>query len=222
MVLESKSELVYGDLRRRIVDGEFTAGYRLVLARLAEQYAVSPVPVREALRRLEAEGLLRYTRNVGAEVIGVDPHDYAQAMEVLAYLEGAATAIAAPVLTRSDLERARACNDEMRAVRDDAFDPLRFTNLNHEFHAALCRPCPNQHFVELLRREWERLAQIRRSSFTYVPERSTTSVEEHDRLLALIENRVPADEIEQAAREHKLRTMRQFLGRNPGAAAAPA
>ncbi|GAA1391772.1 GntR family transcriptional regulator [Luteococcus peritonei] len=208
--VESKSELVYRDLRERIVDGQFTAGYRLVLARLADHYDVSPVPVREALRRLEAEGLVRYTRNVGAEVVGVDSSSYAETMEVLAVLEGAATALAAPHLGEAEIAQARAINAEMREVRQD-LDPVRFTTLNHQFHVVVCGPCPNDHLSEMLQREWERISQVRRSSFTYVPERSLTSVEEHERILQLIVDGAPFHEVEQAAREHKLRTMNQFL-----------
>lgn len=211
VVAESKSELVYTDLRRRIVHGEFTAGYRLVLARLAAHYGVSPVPVREALRRLEAEGLLRYTRNVGAEVVGVNQGDYAETMQVLAFLEGAATALAAPLLDADALERARRINAEMSRVREEDLDAVLFTTLNHEFHEVICAPCPNEHLSDLLGRERDRIAQVRRSSFTYVPERSLTSVEEHENILQLIASGAPAREVELAARDHKLRTMNQFL-----------
>ena len=207
--VESKSELVYRDLRERIVDGQFSAGHRLVLARLAEEYSVSPVPVREALRRLEAEGLLRYTRNVGAEVVGVDAANYAETMEVLAILEGVVTGLSAPLLSEQEIEQARAINAEMRQVRKD--DPVRFTALNHQFHRVVCGPCPNAHLAEMLQREWERISQVRRSSFTYVPDRSLTSVEEHDNILRLIVDGAPVHEVERAAREHKLRTMRLFL-----------
>lgn len=208
--MPSKSERVYAELRERILGGEFSPGYRLVLSRVAGQYDMSPVPVREALRRLEAEGLVRYTQNVGAEVVGVDEADYSETMQVLAYLEGAATALAAPHVSASDLARAHELNVQMRRVREH-LDPVLFTTLNHEFHEVLCGPCPNAHLSDLLAREWDRMSHIRRSTFSYVPDRSTTSVEEHDQLLELIETGAPADQVEQFARQHKLRTLHQFL-----------
>ena len=64
----SKSESVYRELRSRIISGRYNAGYRLVLDQLAREMGVSAVPVREAIRRLEAERLVTFTRNVGAEV----------------------------------------------------------------------------------------------------------------------------------------------------------
>ena len=103
----SKSEMVHAQLRERILRGDYAPGTRLVLSRMASDFGVSPVPVREAVRRLEAEGLVRFTRNVGAEVLGMNTREYAEAMETVAHLEGAATALAAPLISRVDLARAR-------------------------------------------------------------------------------------------------------------------
>jgi outer membrane cobalamin receptor len=63
-----------------------------VLAKIAEDLGVSVVPVREAIRRLEAEGLVKFERNVGATVAGIDPTEYLYTMQTLSIVEGAATA----------------------------------------------------------------------------------------------------------------------------------
>lgn len=208
--MPAKSEVVYRDLRDRILSGEFSPGYRLVLSRVAEENQMSPVPVREALRRLEAEGLVRYTRNVGAEVVGVDESGYSDTMQALAYLEGITTALSAPYLKDKQLEEAEALNEEMRVVRT-MNDPVRFTILNHDFHVLLASACPNQHLLDLLHREWDQMAHIRRSTFTFVPDRSDTSITEHDALIALVRAGASPDVLEQSARNHKLRTLEQFL-----------
>lgn len=215
----SKSEMVYRRLRERILSGEYGAGYRLVLDKIAREVDVSPVPVREAVRRLEAEGLVTFTRNVGAEVAGVNARDYTNAMQTLAYLEGAATSLAAPHLSEEDLAEATEINDEMRALHEGDFDPVRFTELNERFHRVLCGPCPNDHLLDLVNREWQRMAMIRRTSFSRLPSRPATSVAEHDALLGLMRNGGSLDEIERAARAHKLRTMTEFLSQE--AAGAP-
>ena len=72
--------------------GPYYPGYRLVLAKIAEDLGVSVVPVREAIRRLEAEGLVKFERNVGATVSGIDPTEYLYTMQTLSIVEGAATA----------------------------------------------------------------------------------------------------------------------------------
>ena len=74
---------------------------------------MSPIPVREALRRLEAEGWVRFTPNVGAVVSPVDSTSWEQAMIALAILEGAASAEAQPNLRRSDWRAIHQANDKV-------------------------------------------------------------------------------------------------------------
>ncbi len=209
---ENKAQRVYRVLREAIVAGEYSPGYRLVLSRLADEYDVSPVPVREAVRRLEAQGLVSYTRNVGFEVTGVNQGDYVDAMQTLAYLEGAATSLAAPFITADDLEQAQELNDQMRAIREHP-DPVRFTELNGRFHLLLCSKCPNSHLLGLVQVEWGNLARIRRSTFTYVPDRAKASVDEHQDLLTMLRRGDDPADIEIAFRNHTLRTMNLFLER---------
>lgn len=208
----SKSERVYQHLREEILTGAYPEGYRIVLDKVARELDVSPVPVREAVRRLEAEGLVVFTRNVGAQVVGIDAGDYADVMQTLAYLEGAATSLAGPHLEPEHLAEATRLNTEMRllATAPD-FDAVQFTTLNERFHRVLCEPCPNKHLLELVHREWQRMAMIRRSSFGRLPSRPATSVAEHENLLELLREGAAADDIERIARAHKLRTMKEFL-----------
>lgn len=212
-----KSQRVYQHLYEQILSGAFGPGYRIVLDKIARELKVSPVPVREAVRRLEAEGLVVFTPNVGAEVAGVNAADYRDAMETLALLEGAATSLAAPHLSPEQFAEATAINDEMRTLNRGDFDPVHFTELNERFHRVLCSACPNEHLLELMSREWQRLSMIRRSSFNRIPMRPATSVAEHEALLALVAEQAPAEEIEMAAREHKMRTLTEFLDSGAGA-----
>nr|NLD40384.1 GntR family transcriptional regulator [Actinomycetales bacterium] len=208
----SKSESVYRELRGRIVAGRYVAGYRIVLDQIAREMGVSPVPVREAIRRLEAEKLVTFTRNVGAEVASIDVEDYADTMETLAYLEGAVTSLAAEHIDAQLLDDAIATNEQMRSlVESGEFEPRLFTELNSRFHRQLCTSCPNDHMFEILEREWERVAVIRRGGLYRLPGRSRTSVEEHDRMLELIKTGAPREEIERAARDHKMRSLRDFV-----------
>ena len=201
----SKSEQAYVALKKRIANGTYSAGHRLVLDQLAKELAVSAVPVREALRRLEAEGYVRFMRNIGAEVIGIDDVAFKESMEALAYLEGIATSLAAPAIDEPDLARATELNEQMAASMS-AFDPVGFTHLNQEFHELLCARCPNGHLRTLVHREWERLSIIRRSVFTFVPGRAQESVREHQHILELIAEHQPQRDIELAVRAHKMGT----------------
>lgn len=206
----SKSQQAYSYIKERIDDGRYVSGYRLVLGPIAQELGTSVVPVREAIRLLEAEGLVTFEHNVGAQVALVHEDEYVFTMQTLSLVEGAATALAAPHITPDDITRARAINDQMTAMLGQ-FDPVRFTQLNLDFHSVLFERCPNPHIVDLVHRGWGRLKLLRESTFSFVPGRAAGSVEEHEQILRLIEQRADPLEIELAARHHRTTTMDAYL-----------
>ncbi|MBX3093700.1 MAG: GntR family transcriptional regulator [Cryobacterium sp.] len=217
---KSKSQLAYDFIKERIEDSSYTPGYRLVLGSIANELGVSVVPVREAIRLLEAEGLVQFERNVGAQVAMVDPREYEVTMQTLSLVEGWATAASAPFMTPDDLARARAINDSMARMVGNAntehvdaahFDPVVFTRLNLDFHSVLFEHCPNPHIRDLVDRGWARLRALRESTFSFVPGRARESVAEHTRILDLIEGGADPLELELVARNHRLTTLDAFL-----------
>jgi DNA-binding GntR family transcriptional regulator len=206
----SKSERAYQLLHERIGNGQLVPGYRLVLSSIADELGCSVVPVREAIRRLEAEGLVTFERNVGATVASIDATLYLHTMQTLSIVEGAATGLAAHLITDEDLRRARELNNQLRECLEN-FEPVRFTRLNNQFHAILYGRCPNPHILDLVHRGWNRLAALRSSTFRFVPGRAHDSVDEHEALLQLIESGADADAIERAARLHRSATLDAYL-----------
>lgn len=205
----NKQEQVYGALRERILGGDYGPGYRLVIDSLAGEFGFSALPVREAIRRLEAEGLVVFRPNAGAQVAPADPGQFEESMTVLAVLEGYATATAAPYLQEPDLDRLRAANARMLECMN-TLDPLGFSRANREFHLAIYERCPNPYLVELLLDTERRLDAIRRTVFTHIPYRGRDSIAEHEQIIELLASRAAASRIEQAARRHKLRTVDVF------------
>lgn len=217
----SKSERAYEWIRSRISGHRFGPGYRLVLGTIAEELDMSVVPVREAIRRLEAEGLVTFERNVGARVALVDEGEYVHTMQTLGLVEGLATALSAPLLPAEALARAEKINDRMRDLLEH-LDARLFTELNRQFHAVLYEACPNPHLLDLVHRGWHRLSSIRDTTFALVPDRARHSVEEHAELLDLIRSGAEPLTIELAARDHRWRTMDSLLlARHPETAATP-
>lgn len=213
----SKSEQAYRLIRDRIERGQYVPGYRLVLAPIAAELNMSVVPVREAIRRLEAESLVTFETNVGAQVSLIKKAEYLHTMQTLALVEGSATALAAPEVTADQLVRARAINLQMRETLTH-FDPQRFTELNLEFHSVLFETCPNPHILDLVHRGWNRMRVLRNSSFSFVPGRAQQSVDEHDTILQLIADRADPIDIEITARDHRLATLNAVLAQRDLAA----
>ena len=178
----SKVDQAYDLIRGRIVDRAYTPGFRLVLGPLAHELRTSTGPVREAVRRLEAEGFVEVVRNIGATVRGLDPVEYRWTVETLAVVEAAGPRYGArprappPArLAPAALAEARRINGAMREGLAD-LDPLHHARLNEQFHGVLTAPCPNPHLRELVERGWTRVSALRSSVFSFVPERAAESV----------------------------------------------
>jgi DNA-binding GntR family transcriptional regulator len=208
----SKQEATYSILRQRILDGQYGPGHRLVIDALARELHVSPMPVREAIRRLEAEGWVTYQRNQGAQVAPVDSDSWAETMATLAVLEGYATVLARPHLRPKDFKRMETCNRRMReAIR--ALDLRALSDANLAFHAVIHERCPNAFLQRELAVIQERLNTLRSTIFIYIPSRGLVSVEEHEALLELLDAGGSDQEIERAAREHKMHTVLAYQER---------
>jgi DNA-binding GntR family transcriptional regulator len=206
----SKADHAYSVILERIAAGTYPSGTRLIIERIARELDMSVVPVREAVRRLQAEGHILYQRNVGATVGTIDLERFPEVFQVVALLESAAMQLATPHLTPSDIAAARALNDRLRERIDD-LDPIAFTRTNQQFHETLFQRCPNRHLLGLLQREWTLLNTTRRSTFFFLPDRASQSVAEHDTLLDLIETGRPVDEIADFLWEHRMNAARQLL-----------
>jgi DNA-binding GntR family transcriptional regulator len=200
---------VYQAVRERILSGAYGPGFRVVIDALAEEFEVSALPVREAIRRLEAEGLVIYRPNAGAQVAPAEPGVFDEEMTVLAVLEGFAASLAAPLLSDDDVKELRRINDQMVAAME-TLDSLSFGRLNQEFHALINSRCPNEALVDLLRDVARRLDAIRRTVFVQIPYRGSASVSEHAALIELIARRAKPAKIEAAARAHKMHTVESF------------
>jgi DNA-binding GntR family transcriptional regulator len=215
----NKQERIYSILRERILAGTYGPGHRLVIAAIARELDVSPMPVREAIRRLEAEGWVVYRRNQGAEVAPVDDGSWSETMATLALLEGYATAVAAPHLSAADYKALRAINKKMLAALED-LNLVEVSKQNQLFHDTIVERCPNRYLKREVDIAADRLHSLRATVFPFIPTRGKVSVDEHEELLALMEAGKPARSIERFAREHKLHTLRAFEERRTADAAA--
>lgn len=205
----TKQQLLYDALRERILSGAYGPGFRVVIDQVAAEFAVSALPVREAIRRLEAEGLIVYRANAGAQVAPAEPELFEDSMSVLALLEGYATALAAPHLSAEDLRSLEDHTDDMVSAME-RMDSLAFGRHNRAFHRVIYERCPNPTLVAMVRDVDRRLDAIRTTVFVHIPYRGASSVAEHRELIELLRGGAPAKRIESAARRHKLRTVESF------------
>ena len=199
---QNKTQFVYDFVMEGIVDGRFAGGSSLSIAAIAEETGVSLIPTREALRRLESEGLVEFVSHRGVRVSQLTIEKYREIMQAEAVLEGLAVGLAAPLLSREDLRHAR----EVNARMDEAIAANDFHAYNRgslEFHGILRAPCPNTHLREMLDRGQQRVAAVRASVVGYRGSIAARLSDEHEHMLNRLEAGAPAEEIEQLMRTHR-------------------
>lgn len=136
---DSTAEAVSASLRELIVNGDLGAGERLVERDLAERFSVSRIPLREAIQRLEREGLVEIYRNRGAIVRMLTASDIEEIYNLRMLLEGDAIYRAVKQLDDETLARA----ELVHTLLGDAETRKRQGELNREFHELLYRCCGN-------------------------------------------------------------------------------
>jgi DNA-binding GntR family transcriptional regulator len=176
---------VYEHLYADILSGKLEAGSALVEASLAARYGTSRTPVREALRRLEQDGLLeRSARSL--RVRSRSPEEILEVYEVRIALEGIAARSAAEKRTELDLMRLRTAADDMRNTQSR--NPRAMAEANRRFHETLWAASHNSTLIDLLGRLHAHLLRYPETTLSE-PGRWEEALDEHDDLVAAIAGR---------------------------------
>lgn len=197
----TKQQLVYRTLRDAINRCELKPGTRLVIDDLAQQFQMSIIPVREALRLLEAEGLVVTIAHVGGAVAPISHDSVVEVFTILEGLELAATRAAAERARESDVAGLEETLDAMdRAIASGS--PGLWAELNTQFHLAIGRIAGMPMLQDMLQRAFARWDRVRRYYFSDVLIRRTRVAQaEHRELVAQIRARDFAA-LEQTVRQH--------------------
>ncbi|MDF3311071.1 GntR family transcriptional regulator [Rhodococcus sp. T2V] len=171
-------------VRDAINSGKIPDGVELNQVELAARFGVSRVPVREALRQLQAEGLIESRAHRRSVVRGTDPERLVEVFSLRALIEGWLVEQAVPYIDADVIAAARDVNERLRAEGDHS----AWLELNTEFHQLLFKPSGAEAAFELLdplRRRSERYTRL--WSRGYGVHRPSQSCAEHDEILRLIE-----------------------------------
>jgi DNA-binding GntR family transcriptional regulator len=150
----SKTDMVVALIRELIITGELPAGKQLRQRDLAARFHVSQTPVREAMRRLESEGLVIGDAHRGFTVVEADAGSTEENYQIRAALEGLAASLAAPKVDEAGITRLVKLNDRMRELDED---DTCYPELNREFHFTLYEYAHSPLLITLMRLLWQAL-----------------------------------------------------------------
>jgi len=205
----TKTDWVYEQLRARILGGQHKADGRLRLTELAQEFQISEMPVREALRMLQRDGLVRMENHRGATVVNLSWEHAADIVSMRMHLEILAAREATgrhSATSIEDIERLlRRMDDDAAAGRAD-----RFSHGNREFHTRLYAPGANAALKQEIEDLWDRVWRARAASvFAVDPARMAQTQLEHRRIFAAVRRGDP-DASATAMDRHRLRTMESW------------
>jgi DNA-binding GntR family transcriptional regulator len=180
----TKADLVHEELRARLLRGELRPGDRVPIATLARELGVSQIPVREGIKRLEAEGLLAFETHKGAVVPRLAASDIEETFAIRAELEGLAARRAAAAITPECLAELRAILDGMAEAAADG-DAEAYASGNRAFHLTIYRSQPYARLTTMIEALWDQTDWCRRI-FARDAEAVATSAGEHEAILAAL------------------------------------
>lgn len=175
LVRRTTTNIVADEIRQRILTGQLKEGEQIRQEAIATELGVSRIPVREALRQLEAEGLITLVSHKGAEVTRLEPNEIAELFEVRLMLENWLFGLAIEQITPADLQSAQ---DLVEAMKNDARIE-DWGNLNWQFHETLYRPANRPATVKILRRVHDNIDRYVRLQIALTDDAKDQAHEEH-------------------------------------------
>lgn len=149
----TRAQVILEELRDRISTGVLAPGDRLLLKPISEEFGCSEIPVREALRALQAEGMITVIPHTGAFVSAPNIDELVELTEVRSILEPEATVAAAPHIDAGMITTLRAMLAEMRHLTDQNA-AQEYGRLNRRFHGFILDKTPNQKMAALVKDLW--------------------------------------------------------------------
>ena len=184
-VRSSLAEDVTARLRSALLSGEITPGRRLLMRDLEERFGVSHIPIREALRRLEAEGLVENVPQKGAVATPISLEQLGELYDLRRILECEVAARAAPRYDATHLARIRTAFEHLDHEAADPGSP-EFTSAHRDFHWAILAPGASPLIERTLRQLWQGTERYVRLSAVALHTAETARAQ-HRHLLELAE-----------------------------------
>lgn len=200
----TKADRAYEGLRQAILTGVLEPKEQINPKAVAAEFGMSVIPVREALRRLEQEGLIVIKPHVGAAVRELPIAELRENLLIRSELEALAVRLAAPFMTTEILVQLQVLLDKMDGcISRKHYE--HFGALNRQFHMTLYQATPERGLIRLIEQQWDQVPRGA-SVFALVPEHAIAAQKEHLEIFDALK-RGDGEIAANLTREHKLRAI---------------
>ncbi|GAB3627103.1 GntR family transcriptional regulator [Pandoraea terrae] len=204
------SAKIHQMLSEEIIDGTLKPGQKLEEAVLAERFNASRTPIREALRELNARGLVELTPRKGVVVARISVDELADMLEAMCELEALCCRLSAQRMSVVEKKQLEALQRQMNECVERG-DAAGYLPLNHEFHDAITKGSQSKTLATIVDGQRQRLAAFR-SAQPDGERRFAAAIDEHNQIVAAILRSDP-EEAYRAMRDHTARLSIQVLAR---------
>ncbi len=180
-------DVVFNTLRRAILKGELKPGERLMELTLAERLGVSRTPIREAIRKLELEGLVVMAPRKGAKVASITERDLNDVLEVRKGMEVLAISLACERITKEEIEHLEEIEGRFKKLTEEG-NLTELAEVDVEFHEAIYQATNNKRLVQLLSNLREQMYRYRVEYLKDIAVRRTLA-EEHGAICRALRER---------------------------------
>ena len=192
-------DVVFNTLRQAILKGELEPGERLMEIQLAERLGVSRTPIREAIRKLELEGLVLMIPRKGAEVARISEKSLRDVLELRRSLEELAIELACQRMTEEEIDELERAQEAFRKAVDSK-DVMLMAETDEKYHEIIYQGTKNSRLVQILNNLREQMYRYRLEYIKDADKRQILLIE-HDNILKAVRGRRVA-EAKAAMREH--------------------
>lgn len=192
-------DVVFNTLRQAILRGELAPGERLMEIQLADRLGVSRTPIREAIRKLELEGLVLMIPRKGAEVARISAKSLRDVLEVRRSLEELASELACQRMTEEQIQELEEAKKAFDAAVEKG-DIMELAETDEKFHDVIFNGTGNARLVQILNNLREQMYRYRLEYIKEEDKRQIIMIE-HEKILRAIRARHVA-EAKDAMREH--------------------
>lgn len=209
-------DVVFKTLRQGILMGELKPGERLMEIHLAQRLGVSRTPIREAIRKLELEGLVIMVPRKGAEVAQISEKNLKDVLEVRVALDSLAVRLACERITQEEIEELKkACKAFEETTKDKEADAAKIAQADVAFHDVISRATGNERLLQMISNLSEQMYRYR---FEYIKDRNYHArlIKEHENLCNYIETRDREKAVEEMTKhiQNQLETIMEHLDLN--------
>ena len=192
-------DVVFNTLRQAILKGELAPGERLMEIQLAERLGVSRTPIREAIRKLELEGLVLMVPRKGAEVAKISEKSLRDVLEVRRSLEELAIELACQRMTQESVEELEKKQEEFKQAVEDG-NAMEIAETDEAYHDVIYKGTCNDRLVQMINNLREQMYRYR---LEYIKDEDKRQILllEHDNILRAVKQR-KVQEAKEAMREH--------------------